>query len=65
MKLIILWQSKKDLTQVIIQMNDIGERKLFHSLENKLKKWLYVATFALFVSTILNITTHNTKNIDY
>ena len=40
MKLIILWQSTKDLTQVIIQMNDIEERKLFHSLETKLKKWL-------------------------
>ena len=40
MKLIMVWQSTKDFTEVLLLMNDEKETKKFHKEENKLKWWL-------------------------
>ena len=55
MKLIIIWQSKRDMTEALIQMNSKEGKKAFDALENRCR-YAYNVIFAfetLFYAAIV------------
>ena len=49
MKLIVVWQSTKDLTEALIQMNDEQGKKAFYKLEDRRRYAYYLVSLLLIV----------------